>query len=52
MLNDYHVTLEIENRIEELMSMERNFNTDLIKNTTLLMEEVIMISTSVIKCRG
>ncbi|CAD8187848.1 unnamed protein product [Paramecium octaurelia] len=51
-LNDFHITLEIEQRIEELLSFERNLQTRNILNTTLLNDEMILVSVSMLKNQG
>ncbi|CAD8106697.1 unnamed protein product [Paramecium sonneborni] len=51
-LNDFHITLEIEQRIEELLSFERNLQTKNIINTTLLNDEMILVSVSMLKNQG
>ena len=35
-LNDFHSTLDVESRVDELLSMERNISSDEIMNTTLI----------------
>ncbi|CAD8187135.1 unnamed protein product [Paramecium octaurelia] len=45
-LNDYHATLDIEQRIDEIMQYERNVQTDNVNNLTLFNDELVMIATS------
>ncbi|CAK87668.1 unnamed protein product (macronuclear) [Paramecium tetraurelia] len=51
-LNDYHITLQIEQRIEELLNLERNITTRNIQNIGLLNDDVIIIPVSMIKNPG
>ncbi|CAD8096407.1 unnamed protein product [Paramecium primaurelia] len=51
-LNDFHITLEIEQRIEELLSFERNLQSRNILNTNLLNDEMILVSVSMLKNQG
>ncbi|CAD8081262.1 unnamed protein product [Paramecium primaurelia] len=51
-LNDYHITLQIEQRIEELLNLERNISTRNIQNIGLLNDDVIIIPVSMIKNQG
>ncbi|CAD8116980.1 unnamed protein product [Paramecium sonneborni] len=51
-LNDYHITLQIEQRIEELLNLERNISSRNIQNITLLNDDVIIIPVSMIKNQG
>jgi hypothetical protein len=44
--------MDIEHRLEEIFSFERNLQVEIILNNSLLLEEVIVMITSVLKCRG
>ncbi|CAD8120876.1 unnamed protein product [Paramecium sonneborni] len=48
-LNDYHSTLDIEQRIDEIMQFERNVQNDDVNNLTIFNNELIMIATSFAK---
>ncbi|CAD8096337.1 unnamed protein product [Paramecium primaurelia] len=48
-LNDYHATLDIEQRIDEIMQFERNIQTDNVNNLTLFNDDLVMIATSFAK---
>ncbi|CAD8106785.1 unnamed protein product [Paramecium sonneborni] len=48
-LNDYHATLDIEQRIDEIMQFERNVQTENVNNLTLFNDELVMIATSFAK---
>ena len=51
-LNDFHSTLDVESRVDELLLIERNISSDEIMNTTLIKDELILLSTSIVKNRG
>lgn len=51
-LNDYHSTLEIETRVEELLNIDRNNTSDSIHNLVLIRDELILINAGLLKKRG
>ncbi|CAD8187920.1 unnamed protein product [Paramecium octaurelia] len=51
-LNDYHATLDIEQRIDEIMSFERNVQTENVNNLTLFNNDLVMVATSFARQRS
>ncbi|CAD8187906.1 unnamed protein product [Paramecium octaurelia] len=51
-LNDYHITFQIEQRIEDLLNQERNVLSRGIQNTSLLNDDVIIMQISMMKSQG
>ncbi|CAD8116943.1 unnamed protein product [Paramecium sonneborni] len=48
-LNDYHATLDIEQKVEEIVQYEKNSQNEYINNITLINEDLIMIAVSFVK---
>ncbi|CAD8106769.1 unnamed protein product [Paramecium sonneborni] len=51
-LNDYYITFDIEQRIDDLLSQESNVLSRNVQNISLLNDDVIIISISMMKNQG
>ncbi|CAD8084166.1 unnamed protein product [Paramecium sonneborni] len=48
-LNDYHSTLDIEQKVEEILQQEKNSQNEYINNMTLINEDLIIMAVSFVK---
>ncbi|CAD8197069.1 unnamed protein product [Paramecium pentaurelia] len=48
-LNDYHATLNIEQKIDEILQNEKNSQNEYINNITLINEDLVMMAVSFVK---
>ncbi|CAK67967.1 unnamed protein product (macronuclear) [Paramecium tetraurelia] len=48
-LNDYHATLDIEQKVEEIVQNEKNSQNEYINNITLINDDLVMMAVSFVK---